>query len=132
MRRFMFNLCLTAILILSAVSSASALTITGGATSTYIFDMLVNADGTVIDDGTIRIDGRWTKTELKKAFMPKDGTKYATDYIGFGNIAVFRMSNTPLYANDPYADSVWQIYFDSSGYSVYVYRFKDTIEKEEE
>lgn len=130
MKRFMFNSCLTVILILSG-SSASALVV-GEPTSTFIFDMLVNADGTVIDDGTIRIDGRWTKTELKKAFMPKDGTKYATDYIGFGNIAVFRMSNTPLYANDPYADSVWQIYFDSSGYSVYVYRFKDTIEKEEE
>ena len=132
MKRFMFNICLTAILSVMCITSAHALTITGGATSTYIFDMLINADGTVIDNGTIRVDGRWTKTELKNAFMPKDGTKYATDYIGFGNIAVFRMSNTPLYENDPYADSVWQIFFDSSGYSVYVYRFKDTIEKEEE
>lgn len=127
MKRFMFNLCLTATLILSAVSSASALTITGGATSTYIFDMLVNADGTVIDDGTIRIDGRWTKTELKNILKP-----FTTDSLGFGNVAAYRIKALPFYANDPYADSVWMIYFDSSGYSVYVYRYKDTIEKEEE
>ena len=64
MKRFMFNLCLTVILSVMCISSAHALTVTGQ-TSTFIFDMLVNADGTTVDDGTIKIDGRFTKTEIK-------------------------------------------------------------------
>lgn len=126
MKRFMFNLCLTVILSVMCISSAHALTVTGQ-TSTFIFDMLVNADGTTVDDGTIKIDGRFTKTEVKTVLKP-----FTKDSIVFGDTHVYEVVGLPLVSGDNYADSVWFVYYDSSGYTVYVYRYKGKIEPEEE
>lgn len=126
MKRSMLNLCLTAIICIMCVSSAQALTI-GETTSTFIFDMLVNADGTTVDDGTIKLDGRFTKTEVKTVLKP-----FTKDSIVFGDTHVYEINGLPLVSGDNYADSIWFVYYDSSGYTVYVYRYSGKIEKEEQ
>ena len=123
-----FNRCLTVAAIILLISgTAHALTVTGEATSTFIFDMLVNADGTVTDDGTIKLDGRFTKTEVKTVLKP-----FTKDSIIFGDTHVYEVAGLPLVSGDNYADSIWFVYYDSSGYTVYVYRYHGAVEKEEQ
>lgn len=126
MKRFVFNFCLTVILSVICVSSAQAL-VSGEQTRTFIFDMLINADGTITDDGTIRLDGRFTKTDVKTALKP-----FTKDSIVFGDTHIYEIAGLPLVSGDNYADSVWFVYYDSSGYTVYVYRYKSKIEPEEQ
>lgn len=122
MRRIFFGIILACFAVMAfSASPASALTGRDLSGKTWLFFMSVNADGTMIDNGTMVFDQQWSKTELKE--LLKQSTVGSP--ISYANITTFRLNLDP-------EDWTMIMYFDSAGKSLYGYVMPTKISPEEE
>jgi hypothetical protein len=125
MKKAILTMFVTMFAVLTA-TQAFALTSKDLDSKMWVFSIVANSDGTLIDNNTFMLNARFSKSELKTALTaidPETGKASATQIVSFGSISIYRFAGS---------DMLLHCIFDSAGISKYCYILPKQIEQEQE